>query len=141
MCGQSGAGNWPLYLDILKESCTLYGGIAAELEAMVSSGNLKDACRSAHALKGAAGNISAKPLQTTAMALEYDKGSFTLAVALGMVLLGLSFGMNVLFHFFQGQPGGVVSLPKVGGLRSLSLRLCGLWTLTGEEDALVMYVV
>lgn len=40
---------------------------------------------------------------TTAMALEYDKGSFTLAVALGIVLLGLSFGMNLLFHFFQGR--------------------------------------
>ncbi len=40
---------------------------------------------------------------TTAMALEYDKGSFTLAVALGMVLIALSFGMNLLFHFFQGR--------------------------------------
>ena len=40
---------------------------------------------------------------TTAMALEYDKGAFTLAVALGMVLLGLSFGMNLLFHYFQGR--------------------------------------
>jgi tungstate transport system permease protein len=40
---------------------------------------------------------------TTAMALEYDKGSFTLAIALGMVLLGISFGMNLLFHFFQGR--------------------------------------
>jgi tungstate transport system permease protein len=40
---------------------------------------------------------------TTAMALEYDKGSFTLAIALGIVLLGLSFGMNLLFHFFQGR--------------------------------------
>ena len=40
---------------------------------------------------------------TTAMALEYDKGSFILAVALGIVLLGLSFGMNILFHFFQGR--------------------------------------
>jgi tungstate transport system permease protein len=40
---------------------------------------------------------------TTAMALEYDKGSFTLAVALGLVLLALSFGMNLLFHFFQGR--------------------------------------
>ena len=40
---------------------------------------------------------------TTAMALEYDKGSFILAVALGIVLLGLSFGMNLLFHFFQGR--------------------------------------
>jgi tungstate transport system permease protein len=40
---------------------------------------------------------------TTAMALEYDKGSFTLAIALGLVLLSLSFGMNLLFHFFQGR--------------------------------------
>lgn len=40
---------------------------------------------------------------TTAMALEYDKGEFTLAIALGMVLLGLSFGINFLFHFFQGR--------------------------------------
>jgi tungstate transport system permease protein len=40
---------------------------------------------------------------TTAMALEYDKGAFTLAVALGIVLLGLSFGLNLLFHFFQGR--------------------------------------
>jgi tungstate transport system permease protein len=40
---------------------------------------------------------------TTFMALEYDKGSFVLAVALGIVLMGLSFGMNLLFHFFQGR--------------------------------------
>jgi tungstate transport system permease protein len=40
---------------------------------------------------------------TTAMALEYDKGQFTLAVALGLVLLALAFGMNLLFHFFQGK--------------------------------------
>jgi tungstate transport system permease protein len=40
---------------------------------------------------------------TTAMALEYDKGYFTLAIALGIVLLGISFGMNLLFHFFQGR--------------------------------------
>ena len=40
---------------------------------------------------------------TTAMALEYDKGAFTLAVALGIILLGFSFGINLLFHFFQGR--------------------------------------
>jgi len=40
---------------------------------------------------------------TTAMALEYDKGQFTLAVALGIILLGLSFGINLLFHFVQGR--------------------------------------
>jgi tungstate transport system permease protein len=40
---------------------------------------------------------------TTAMALEYDKGAFTLAVALGLILLAIAFGMNLLFHFFQGR--------------------------------------
>lgn len=40
---------------------------------------------------------------TTAMALEYDKGVFSLALALGIVLMTLSFGMNILFHFFQGK--------------------------------------
>lgn len=40
---------------------------------------------------------------TTAMALEYDKGEFTLAVALGIILMGLAFTINLLFHFFQGR--------------------------------------
>lgn len=42
---------------------------------------------------------------TTAMALEYDKGEFILAVALGVILLGLSFSINLLFHFLQGKTG------------------------------------
>jgi len=40
---------------------------------------------------------------TTAMALEYDKGEFVLAVALGMVLIIISFAINLLFHLFQGR--------------------------------------
>jgi len=40
---------------------------------------------------------------TTAMALEYDKGAFILATALGMILMGISFGMNFLFNFLQGK--------------------------------------
>ncbi len=40
---------------------------------------------------------------TTAMALEYDKGSFTLAVALGLVLMTISLCMNVLFNIVQGR--------------------------------------
>jgi len=40
---------------------------------------------------------------TTAMALEYDKGEFILAVALGIILLVLSFGINLIFNFFQGR--------------------------------------
>ncbi|MDY6791026.1 MAG: ABC transporter permease [Thermodesulfobacteriota bacterium] len=40
---------------------------------------------------------------TTAMALEYDKGEFILSVALGIVLLMVSFVMNVFFNYFQGK--------------------------------------
>lgn len=40
---------------------------------------------------------------TTAMALEYDKGEFILAVALGLILMCFAFGINLLFHFFQGR--------------------------------------
>jgi len=40
---------------------------------------------------------------TTAMALEYDKGEFVLAVALGITLMTFAFGINMLFHFFQGK--------------------------------------
>jgi len=40
---------------------------------------------------------------TTAMALEYDKGEFVLAVALGITLMTIAFAINMLFHFLQGR--------------------------------------
>ena len=40
---------------------------------------------------------------TTAMALEYDKGEFVLGVALGIVLLLISFAMNILLNYAQGR--------------------------------------
>ena len=40
---------------------------------------------------------------TTAMALEYDKGEFVLSVALGIVLLTVSFGLNIFFNYVQGR--------------------------------------
>ena len=40
---------------------------------------------------------------TTAMALEYDKGEFVLSVALGIVLLTVSFVLNIIFNYFQGK--------------------------------------
>lgn len=40
---------------------------------------------------------------TTAMALEYDKGEFVLSVALGIVLLAVSFTVNIVFNYFQGK--------------------------------------
>jgi len=43
---------------------------------------------------------------TTAMALEYDKGEFVLSIALGIVLLLVSFAVNVFFNYFQGKARG-----------------------------------
>jgi tungstate transport system permease protein len=40
---------------------------------------------------------------TTAMALEYDKGEFVLAVALGLVLMSISLLVNVILNLFQGR--------------------------------------
>ena len=40
---------------------------------------------------------------TTAMALEYDKGEFVLAVALGMILMTITLGINILINYFQGN--------------------------------------
>jgi tungstate transport system permease protein len=40
---------------------------------------------------------------TTAMALEYDKGEFILSVALGIVLLAVSFTVNVILQYCQGK--------------------------------------
>ena len=40
---------------------------------------------------------------TTAMALEYDKGEFILAVALGVILLMISFTVNLFFNYLQGR--------------------------------------
>lgn len=67
-----------------------YGRVIAEVGiSMMLGGNAKGFTRT----------------MTTAMALEYDKGEFVLAVALGCVLMFFAFGINLLFHFFQGRTG------------------------------------
>jgi tungstate transport system permease protein len=40
------------------------------------------------------------------MALEYDKGEFVLAIALGAILLTFAFSINLMFHFLQGRIRG-----------------------------------
>jgi tungstate transport system permease protein len=53
------------------------------------------------------GNIAGYTrIMTTAIALETDKGNFELALALGIILLGISLVVNVVFHLFQRR--GVV---------------------------------
>jgi len=50
------------------------------------------------------GNIAGYTrVMTTTIALETDKGNFELALALGMILLGLSFGINAALHLVQNK--------------------------------------
>jgi tungstate transport system permease protein len=65
-----------------------FGRVIAEIGvSMMLGGNIKGFTRT----------------MTTSMALEYDKGEFTLAVALGLVLLAVSFAVNIVFNAFQGR--------------------------------------
>lgn len=69
-----------------------FGRVIAEIGvSMMLGGNIKGFTRT----------------MTTAMALEYNKGEFSLAVALGLVLLTISFGLNVIFNIFQGKSGAI----------------------------------
>ncbi|MDL2267454.1 ABC transporter permease [Desulfovibrio sp. OttesenSCG-928-G15] len=68
--------------------CAAYGrGVAEVGVSMMLGGNIQGLTRT----------------MTTAMALEYDKGEFTLALGLGMVLLFVSFALNAGLSLFQGQ--------------------------------------
>lgn len=91
-----GATNIQMALVIVKEArfgicaalIAAFGRVIAEVGiSMMLGGNAKGFTRT----------------MTTAMALEYDKGEFVLAVALGMTLMAIAFVINMLFHFFQGR--------------------------------------
>ena len=50
------------------------------------------------------GNIEGRTrVLTTAIVLETGKGNFDLAIALGVILLAISFVMNVLMLYLQGR--------------------------------------
>jgi len=91
-----GANTWQTALVVLREGrfgiaaavISAFGRVISEIGiSMMLGGNIKGFTRT----------------MTTAMALEYDKGSFILAVALGLVLMTLSLGMNILFNLIQGK--------------------------------------
>jgi len=73
---------------ILAAIIASFGRVIAEIGvSMMLGGNIKGHTRT----------------MTTAMALEYDKGEFVLAVALGIVLLVVSFALNLLLNVAQGR--------------------------------------
>ena len=66
-----------------------FGGIISEVGAvMIVGGNIDHRTR----------------VLTTAIVLETNKGNFDLAIALGLILLGLAFLTNALIVRLQGQP-------------------------------------
>ncbi|MBW1990307.1 MAG: ABC transporter permease [Deltaproteobacteria bacterium] len=79
---------WEARFALAGAVAAVFGRVIAEVGvAMMLGGNVRGFTR----------------VMTTAMALEYDKGRFSLAVALGMVLLALSFGVNLLMQLAQGK--------------------------------------
>jgi tungstate transport system permease protein len=91
-----GATPWQTALAVFREArfgvmaavVAAFGRVIAEVGvSMMLGGNIKGFTRT----------------MTTAMALEYDKGEFILAVALGLILLAVSFTVNVALSRFQGR--------------------------------------
>jgi tungstate transport system permease protein len=75
---------------ILASVITAFGRVIAEVGiSMMLGGNARGFTRT----------------MTTAMALEFDKGEFTMSVALGIILLLIAFSVNIVFHHFQGKTG------------------------------------
>jgi tungstate transport system permease protein len=93
-----GASTWQAALVILREArfsimaaiVAAFGRVISEIGiSMMLGGNARGFTRT----------------MTTAMALEYDKGEFVLALGLGIVLLSISLAVNVLLGYVQGRTG------------------------------------
>jgi len=63
-------GSWDVYIRILQEFKSQYTGFSKEFRGLVGNESLVDARRSAHTLKGVAGNIAAGDLMLAAKSLE-----------------------------------------------------------------------
>ncbi len=81
-------GNKKLYRELLVDFAKTYASAAADVRKAFAGGDLEDARRLAHALKGVAGNISAKGIQEAARVLEMGLMQ-TDAAGLENMLLGL----------------------------------------------------
>jgi len=76
------------YIALVAAIIAAFGRVIAEVGiSMMLGGNAKGFTRT----------------MTTAMALEYDKGEFVLSIALGIVLLLVSFIINIFFNYLQGR--------------------------------------
>jgi len=63
-------GDWDLYMDVLREYCEHYQDFMTEIKQLLKAKDFATARRRAHALKGAAANVSADNLSNAALQLE-----------------------------------------------------------------------
>ncbi|MCP4113220.1 MAG: response regulator [Desulfobacteraceae bacterium] len=63
-------GSWEIYVNILEDFCKSQKEFISEFQNLIKKKDFKGAMIKAHSLKGAAGNISAKDLETASKALE-----------------------------------------------------------------------
>lgn len=89
-----GAGRWQAAWAVLEEArfgvfaavIAGFGRVISEVgAALMLGGNIRDYTRS----------------MTTSIALETSQGNFGLGLALGLVLMLMAFGANLIFHYFQ----------------------------------------
>lgn len=79
---------WEARFSLLAAAVTAYGRIVSEVGiSMMVGGNIKWYTRTI----------------TTAIALETNKGQFALGIALGLVLLGIAFGVNLVLLFLKSR--------------------------------------
>ena len=77
---------WEARLGIMISAITAYGRIISEVgTSMILGGNIKGYTRTL----------------TTAISLETSKGSFEIALALGLILLIIAFIINITLHFLK----------------------------------------
>ena len=81
---------WEARFSLLAAAVTAYGRIVSEVGiSMMVGGNIKWYTRTI----------------TTAIALETNKGQFALGIALGVVLLGIAFAVNLTLFFLKSRIG------------------------------------
>jgi PAS domain S-box-containing protein len=113
-------GNARLYRDILVRLRSDFAGASDQLERLLGSGNLEDAKRLAHSLKGVAANVGARELAASAAAAERAcaagseadrvEAARALALPLRTVIDGLAI-LGPVAHAAPEGPGSVSHLP------------------------------
>ena len=105
-------GDTGIYLDILGDFCSMYRDYGARISRLVSEGRRWEAKELVHALKGAAGNVSAVRLQLGAQAVERELSSDKETGLLSEMLMELEEALEEVQGSWYMLAGGVSPAPS-----------------------------